>query len=89
MVSYNWPCPRSFSITSTDDLTSQVLHAVFPTPASLDEYRSWYKNNALQRIQEKSWSLDGAKGIYIDIINDVINPTSVHWAADRLVSIPT
>lgn len=29
---------------------------------------------------------DGVPGTYVDIVRDVINIVSVHWAADRLVS---
>ena len=28
---------------------------------------------------------DGVPGTYVDIVRDVINIVSVHWAADRLV----
>ncbi|KAJ3760774.1 heme peroxidase [Lentinula raphanica] len=64
-----------------------ALHALFPTQDSLDSYRRWYRENAIQRIKERSWVYDGVPGNYIDIVNDVINVTSVHWAADRLCGI--
>ncbi|KAJ3844035.1 heme peroxidase [Lentinula raphanica] len=64
-----------------------ALHALFPTQDSLDSYRRWYKENVTQRIKERSWVYDGVPGNYIDIVNDVINVTAVHWAADRLCGI--
>ncbi|KAJ3865441.1 heme peroxidase [Lentinula novae-zelandiae] len=64
-----------------------ALHALFPSQDSLDSYRRWYRENAIQRIKEKSWTYDGVPGRYVDIVNDVINATSVRWAADRLCGI--
>ncbi|KAF8662084.1 hypothetical protein AX16_001194 [Volvariella volvacea WC 439] len=67
---------------------SLALHALFPTKNSLDEYRAWYRQSVVEKIQEKSWKHDGAPGIYVDIVSDVINATSVHWAADKLCGLP-
>ncbi|KAJ3993518.1 heme peroxidase [Lentinula boryana] len=64
-----------------------ALHALFPTQDSLDSYRTWYRENVIQKIKERSWTYDGVPGRYVDIVNDVINVTSVHWAADRLCGI--
>ncbi|TFK61201.1 heme peroxidase [Pluteus cervinus] len=66
---------------------SLALHALFPTKQSLDEYNAWYRDNVTQRIQEKSWKYDGVSGVYVDIATDVLNATSVHWAADRLCGL--
>ena len=44
----------------------------------------WYRDSVIQKIKERSWKYEGVPGTYIDIVN-VINATSVHWAADRLV----
>ena len=65
----------------------QILHALFPEKDSLDEYRMWYRNSVEQKIKERSWKYEGVPGTYIDIVN-VLNATSVHWAADRLVRFP-
>ena len=62
----------------------QALHALFPEKNSLDEYRTWYRDSVIQKIKERSWKYEGVPGTYIDIVN-VINATSVHWAADRMV----
>ncbi|KAF8516240.1 heme peroxidase [Gautieria morchelliformis] len=65
-----------------------ALHALFPTKDSLAEYRTWYREQTAQRIKTRSWKYDGVPGTYVDIVNDVINNVSVHWAADRLCGIP-
>ncbi|TFK61199.1 heme peroxidase [Pluteus cervinus] len=66
---------------------SLALHALFPTKQSLDEYNAWYRDSVTQKIQDKSWKYDGVSGVYVDIVTDVINATSVHWAADRLCGL--
>ncbi|KAL0577268.1 hypothetical protein V5O48_004725 [Marasmius crinis-equi] len=66
---------------------SLALHALFPTKDSLDEYRKWYRDGVTQRITDKSFSYDGVQGKLVDIVNDVINSTSIHWAADRLCGL--
>ena len=65
----------------------QALHALFPEKNSLDEYRMWYRDSVIQNIKERSWKYEGVPGTYVDIVN-VINATSVHWAADRMVRFP-
>ncbi|TFK63860.1 heme peroxidase [Pluteus cervinus] len=65
-----------------------ALHALFPTTQSLDDYNKWYKDSVTQKIKDKSWTYNGVSGNYVDIVTDVINATSVHWAADRLCGIP-
>ncbi|KAF8579879.1 heme peroxidase [Ramaria rubella] len=65
-----------------------ALHALFPTKDSLTEYSEWYREQTKQKIQERSWKYDGVPGTYVDIVKDVINIVSVHWAADRLCGIP-
>lgn len=65
------------------------MHALFPTRDSLDEYRTWYRDSVTQKIAERSWKYDGVPGNYVDIVADVINSTSVHWAADRMVRLPS
>ena len=46
----------------------------------------WYRDSVIQKIKERSWKYDGVPGRYIDIVTQVINATSVHWAADRMAS---
>ncbi|KAJ7160327.1 heme peroxidase [Mycena filopes] len=65
-----------------------ALHALFPTEASLSQYRTWYRDSVVQLIKERSWKYDGVAGNYVDIVKSVINTTSVHWAADRLCGLP-
>ncbi|KAF8878552.1 heme peroxidase [Infundibulicybe gibba] len=65
-----------------------ALHALFPAKTSLDEYRMWYRDSVIQKIQERSWKYGGVPGNYVDIVSDVINATSVHWAADRMCGLP-
>ncbi|KAJ6583033.1 heme peroxidase [Mycena vulgaris] len=65
-----------------------ALHALFPTENSLGEYRNWYRDSVTQLINERSWKYDGVSGNYIDVVKQVINATSVHWAADRLCGLP-
>ncbi|TFK58570.1 heme peroxidase, partial [Pluteus cervinus] len=73
--------------TKHDADRSLALHALFPTKQSLDEYNAWYRDSVTQKIQDKSWKYDGVSGVYVDIVTDVINATSVHWAADRLCGL--
>ena len=47
----------------------------------------WYRDSVIRNIKERSWKYEGVPGTYIDIVN-VINATSVHWAADRMVRFP-
>ncbi|KAF9458998.1 heme peroxidase [Collybia nuda] len=65
-----------------------AVHALFPDKDSIDQYRAWYRNSIITKIREKSWKYDGVPGIYVDIVSDVINATSIHWAADVLCGIP-
>jgi len=65
-----------------------ALHALFPSKDSLDKYRDWYRDGIANKIKERSWKYDGVPGNYVDIVRDVINVISVHWAADRLCGIP-
>ncbi|KAJ7340010.1 heme peroxidase, partial [Mycena albidolilacea] len=65
-----------------------ALHTLFPSKSSLAEYRAWYRDSVIKKINERSWKYDGVPGNYIDIVKSVINATSVHWAADVLCGIP-
>jgi len=59
----------------------------FSQRRTLDEYRIWYRDSVIQKIKERLWKYGGVPGTYINIVN-VINATSVHWAADRMVRVP-
>ncbi|KAF8209473.1 heme peroxidase [Mycena galopus ATCC 62051] len=74
--------------TKHDPDRALALHALFPTESSLSQYRTWYRDSVTQLIKERSWKYDGVPGNYIDIVKNVINVTSVHWAADRLCGLP-
>ncbi|KAF7358979.1 Heme peroxidase [Mycena sanguinolenta] len=65
-----------------------ALHALFPTEASLSQYRAWYRDQVTQLIKERSWKYDGVPGNYVEVVRNVINVTSVRWAADRLCGLP-
>ncbi|KAL0061354.1 hypothetical protein AAF712_011812 [Marasmius tenuissimus] len=74
--------------TKHDADKSLALHAIFPTKDSLDEYRKWYRDNVTQRINEGSFNFSGLPGKkFVDIVNNVINVTSIRWAADRLCGL--
>ncbi|KAL0959661.1 hypothetical protein HGRIS_011363 [Hohenbuehelia grisea] len=65
-----------------------VLHALFPTPDSLNEYSAWCRDETARMIEERSWKYDGAPGVYVDIVKDVINRVAIHFVAQRLTGIP-
>ncbi|KAF9039702.1 heme peroxidase [Hymenopellis radicata] len=71
-----------------DQAAKCALHALFPTESALSQYRTWYRDSVTQLIKERSWKYDGVPGNYVDIVKNVINTTSVHWAADRLCGLP-
>ena len=63
-------------------------HALVPDTQTMQEYTQWYKQMTTKLLNEKKFSYDGVPGTYVDIIRDVINLVSVHWAADKLVRAP-
>ncbi|TFK61373.1 heme peroxidase [Pluteus cervinus] len=65
-----------------------AFHALLPSKTALDEYRIWYRDQTIKRIEENSWSYHNIPGTCIDVVNDVINATAVHWATDRLCGLP-
>lgn len=65
----------------------QALHALFPSQDSLDQYRKFYRDGVTKRIKERSWKYANVEGTYIDIVTQVINSTSMEWAADYLVRV--
>lgn len=80
-----------FMLTFDDDLRhnadrKMVWHALFPDKKVYDETVEWYKKTTAQLLAEKSFEYEGVPGRCVDIITDVVNLVSVHWAADKLVS---
>ncbi|KAI3616961.1 heme peroxidase [Moniliophthora roreri] len=73
--------------TKHDADRNLALHALFPTKDSLNEYRKWYRDQVTLRIRERSWKYDGVPGRFVDIVNDVINSTSIAWASERLCGL--
>ncbi|KAJ6500909.1 heme peroxidase [Mycena sanguinolenta] len=74
--------------TKHDPDRALALHALFPTEASLSLYCAWYRDQVTQLIRERSWKYDGVPGNYVEVVRNVINVTSVRWAADRLCGLP-
>ena len=64
------------------------MHSLFPDKAAVLNYVEWYKQKCRELLAEKSFSYDGVPGKNVDIIRDVVNLVSVHWAADKLVCLP-
>ena len=62
-------------------------HALVPDMNTMNGYTKWYKDMTEQLIAEKQFKYDGVDGTYVDIIRDVVNLVSVHWAADKLVGL--
>ncbi|KZT00985.1 heme peroxidase [Laetiporus sulphureus 93-53] len=62
-------------------------HALVPDAQTMQEYTQWYKQMTIKLLNEKKFTYDGVPGTYVDIIRDVINLVSVHWAADKLCGI--
>ncbi|KAH8099451.1 heme peroxidase [Cristinia sonorae] len=67
---------------------SLVLHSLFPTQDSLVNYVNFYKTKTLELLKENSYKISGVPGTRVDIVRNVINLVSVHWAADYLIGIP-
>ncbi|KIJ45873.1 hypothetical protein M422DRAFT_226935 [Sphaerobolus stellatus SS14] len=63
------------------------VHALFPDRDTVADHIEWYKKKTTDLIAEKSFSYDGVPGKYVDIVQNVINLVSVHWAADKLCGI--
>lgn len=63
-----------------------VWHALFPNKDAVDKSIQWYKEKTVAMLKQYSYSYDGVPGTYVDIIKNVVNLVSVHWAADKLVS---
>ncbi|EJC98652.1 heme peroxidase [Fomitiporia mediterranea MF3/22] len=67
---------------------SFVWHALFPDMNTYKQNVEWYKTKTRQMLEEKKMKYDGVPGTYVDVIRDVVNLVSVHWAADKLCGIP-
>ncbi|KAF9500697.1 heme peroxidase [Pleurotus eryngii] len=64
-----------------------VLHALFPTQDSINQYAAWCRAETVKLIQERSWNYDGAPGTYVDIVNGVINNVAIHFSAEKILGI--
>ena len=64
------------------------MHSLFPTEDSMATYVNFYKSKTLELIKSQSYQLHGARGTRVDIVRNVINIASVHWAADYLIGLP-
>ncbi|EPS97159.1 hypothetical protein FOMPIDRAFT_95975 [Fomitopsis schrenkii] len=62
-------------------------HALVPDMETMNGYTKWYRDMTEQLLKEKQFKYDGVDGTYVDVIRDVINLVSVHWAADKLCGI--
>ena len=51
-------------------------------------YIAFYKSKTSELIKSQSYQIDGVPGTRVDIVRNVINITSVHWAADYLIGLP-
>lgn len=62
-----------------------VWHALFPNTDAVTKAIQWYKDTTTAMLKQYSYKYDGVPGTYVDIIKNVVNLVSVHWAADKLV----
>ncbi len=61
---------------------------MFPDKATSDTYTTWYKQKTAEMIKEWSYKLDGVPGTRVDIIRNVVNLVSVHWASNWVIGLP-
>ena len=66
---------------------AMVWHALFPDQQTVSSFVDWYKQTTVDMIKQKSIQFDGVAGKRVDIVRNVINLVSVHWAADKLVRL--
>ncbi|KAJ8518487.1 hypothetical protein ONZ45_g4459 [Pleurotus djamor] len=64
-----------------------VMHALFPSKDSLDQYAAWYKAETAKMVKDRSWKYDGVPGKFVDIVNDVINMVAIHFVAEKLLGV--
>lgn len=66
-----------------------AMHALFPDHEAMDRYRQYYRDQTNFFLKTKSFKLSSSNGSprYVDIVQNVINMTSVHWACDQLCGI--
>ncbi|KAI5117535.1 hypothetical protein M0805_004768 [Coniferiporia weirii] len=68
---------------------SFVWHALVPDGNTMKQYVQWYKQKTTALLKQNSFKYDDDdKATYVDIVGNVINLVSVHWAADKLCGIP-
>ena len=71
-----------------DSQKSVVLHSLFPSPDSMSTYVTFYKTTIQALIKDRSYKLPGLSGTRVDLVRNVINVASVHWAAYYLTGLP-
>ncbi|KAG5638617.1 hypothetical protein H0H81_011507 [Sphagnurus paluster] len=80
----------SFMVTDNvaqhDADKAMTMHAIFPTPESLETFNAWYKTTTEKHIKQKSWKYDGVAGTYVNITH-VINSVSAHISAEQYFGI--
>ncbi|KZT36643.1 heme peroxidase [Sistotremastrum suecicum HHB10207 ss-3] len=66
-----------------------AMHALFPDGEAMERYRQYYRAQTEFFLKSKSYKLSLPNGSprYVDIVQNVINMTSVHWACDQLCGI--
>ncbi|KAI5117531.1 hypothetical protein M0805_004764 [Coniferiporia weirii] len=64
-----------------------VWHALVPEREAVGRYVEWYKSRTRELLGRNSFRYEGVGGTNVDIVRNVINLVSVHWAADMLCGI--
>lgn len=66
-----------------------AMHALFPDHEAMGRYRQYYRDQTKFFLKTKSFKLSLPNGSprYVDIVQNVINMTSVHWACNQLCGI--
>ncbi|KAL0059839.1 hypothetical protein AAF712_013376 [Marasmius tenuissimus] len=90
-IKYVFDQPAQFSVIydlkGSESDYGNMLGFDDPAKNSLDEYRKYYREGINERIAERSYTFPDVPGRYVDIVTDVVNNMSLHWAADRLVRL--
>ncbi|RDB17409.1 Psi-producing oxygenase A [Hypsizygus marmoreus] len=67
--------------------TEMVLQALFSDKQSSGDHAAWFAASLKAKIHERSWRYPNVPGKHVDIVRDVINIVSVHFAADKLTGV--
>ena len=60
---------------------------MFPNKEALQYHGEWFRESISRKIKERSWKYGGIKGTTVDIVQDVMNASSVEWVAQHLVRL--